>query len=35
MPITDAVVQILDGIVTPDEALRVLMGRPLRSEREH
>jgi glycerol-3-phosphate dehydrogenase (NAD(P)+) len=34
MPITEAVVGILDGVTTPAEAVRELMGRRLRSERE-
>jgi glycerol-3-phosphate dehydrogenase (NAD(P)+) len=34
MPITEAVVAILDGATTPDDAVRELMGRRLRSERE-
>ncbi|HUT77635.1 MAG TPA: NAD(P)H-dependent glycerol-3-phosphate dehydrogenase [Polyangia bacterium] len=34
MPITEAVVGILDGATTPADAVRELMGRRLRSERE-
>jgi glycerol-3-phosphate dehydrogenase (NAD(P)+) len=34
MPITEAVVGILDGAATPADAVRELMGRRLRSERE-
>jgi glycerol-3-phosphate dehydrogenase (NAD(P)+) len=34
MPITDAVTRMLDGALTPADAVRALMARPLRSERE-
>ena len=35
MPISAAVTRLLDGELGPDEAVRGLMGRRLRSEREH
>jgi glycerol-3-phosphate dehydrogenase (NAD(P)+) len=35
MPITRAVTQLLDGESSPEEAVRALMGRRLRFEREH
>jgi len=35
MPITQVVTQLLDGELSPDEAVRALMGRRLRFEREH
>jgi glycerol-3-phosphate dehydrogenase (NAD(P)+) len=35
MPIVDAVTRLLDGEATPGDAVRSLMARPLRSEREH
>ena len=34
MPITEAVTRLLDGDVAPGDAVRALMARPLRSERE-
>jgi glycerol-3-phosphate dehydrogenase (NAD(P)+) len=35
MPITEAVSRLLDGETSPEEAVRSLMGRRLRFEREH
>jgi glycerol-3-phosphate dehydrogenase (NAD(P)+) len=34
MPISEAVTRLLDGEVAPGDAVRALMARPLRSERE-
>ena len=34
MPITEAVTRLLDGETAPGDAVRALMARPLRSERE-